>query len=254
MPIRIRFAALAIPALAACGGGGSTDIEATLRFADRSDLEISRLVNAASGAEGFSAISQAESYADPFGDTDPCPARAMSDDTGTITGGCTTVDGVTIEGSIEIANPLDWCLEVDADGYCATEYEGDFTDDSVYTFHAFAVVQSGYRMAYDGFVIRAGNFSHYDMDVTTEQLGVAVRSDIYASGGGSSASVSGSGIELIGVGGAKVSGSMHLDDEMVRGDFTLTGADTVKVTIADNCVSWRIEGTDRMSPTLCGAQ
>src|SRR5262245_39818225 len=105
MSIRIRLSALALPVVAACGGGGSTDIDSTLRFADRSDLEISRLVGAAGGSEGFQAQSQAEQFADPFGDTDPCPARSFAGDTGTITGGCTTLDGVVYEGSIEVRNP-----------------------------------------------------------------------------------------------------------------------------------------------------
>src|SRR5262245_48131467 len=69
---RISLLMFALP-LAACGDGGSTDIKGTLRFADRSDLEISRLVNAASGSEGFQAQAFAESYADPFEPTDPCP-------------------------------------------------------------------------------------------------------------------------------------------------------------------------------------
>src|SRR5688500_15754629 len=105
---RISFALLAVP-LAACGGG-STDIEGTLRFADRSDLEISRLINAASGSEGFQAQATAESYADPSEPDDPCPARSLTGDVGTITGGCTTLDGVTLDGTITIKNPLSWCL------------------------------------------------------------------------------------------------------------------------------------------------
>src|SRR5690348_934678 len=90
--------------------GGSTDIEGTLRFADLGDAEISRLVSAATGSEGFQAQATAESYADPFEPSDPCPARALAGDTGTITGGCTTKDGAQLAGTITIETPLSWCI------------------------------------------------------------------------------------------------------------------------------------------------
>ena len=79
---RLSFAICALP-LFACSDGGSTNIEGTLRFSDRTDLEISRLVSAASGSEGFQAQATAESYADPFEPDDPCPARAFAGNTGT---------------------------------------------------------------------------------------------------------------------------------------------------------------------------
>jgi hypothetical protein len=135
--------------VAACGGGGSTDIEGTLRFADRSDVEISRLVNAASGSEGFQAQAVAESYADPFEPGDPCPARAFAGDTGTITGGCTTQDGDAIEGTITIENPLGWCLVYDESaGWCDMEYEGNFGAATTYTFDSFTISQAGFARSF----------------------------------------------------------------------------------------------------------
>src|SRR5262245_41804604 len=58
--------------LAACGGGG-TDIDSTLVFADRSDAEIARLINAGTGSDMFSTQSQIDQFGDTF-DADPCPA------------------------------------------------------------------------------------------------------------------------------------------------------------------------------------
>lgn len=248
---RIGFVMCALPVVA-CSGGGSTDIASTLRFADRSDIEISRLVNAASGSEGFAAQATAESYADPFEPGDPCPARAFSGDTGTITGGCTTLDGVAIEGSIEIQNPLDWCLAFDtAAGWCDMEYEGNFSAATEYSFNAFAITQSGFRRSFDGRLTSATVDGYIDMDVVSVQLDVAVRSDIHAERDGSrSVRVNGSGIELVGVGGARVDGEINVSStNQTSGSFTLDGADTLQVTMEDNCVSWRIEGTQRMFST-----
>jgi hypothetical protein len=246
---RIRFA---LCALAACSGGGSTDIESTLRFADRSDLEISRLINAASGSEGFQAQATAESYADPSEPSDACPARSLSGDTGTISGGCTTQDGVTLGGSISIKNPMDWCLVFDESaGWCDTEYEGNWNEPTKYTFSGFSITQSGFTRSFDGWLTSATIDGYIDMDITSVQLDVAVRSDIYAERDGSrDVDINGSGIELFGVGGARVDGHVGISStNETSGSFTLDGADTLKVTMEGSCVRWQIEGTQRTSST-----
>ena len=226
---------------AACGGGGggSTDIEGTLRFADRSDTEISRLVSAATGSEGFQAQSTLLSFDNSFdSNPDPCPAIAISGNTVTITGGCTTRDGVTIEGSGAVTNPLGW-------GSGAEEIEYDYGDDSIYDFNAFAIVQSGQRRGYDGsFVVESG-YTTMDMNLTTDFLGAQVRSDVHMDCSRTGCSVGGSGVELVGVGGAKVSGTVLVAGQSATATFTLKGVDTVKVTMKDNCASWVLEGTDR---------
>jgi hypothetical protein len=247
---RINLVMFALP-LAACGGG-STDIKGTLRFADRSDLEISRLVNAASGSEGFQAQATAESYADPFEPGDPCPARALEGNTGTITGGCTTQDGVVIEGSVAIDNPLSWCLTFDAStGWCDVEHEGEYASPTKYTFAGFAITQSGFKRSFDGVLTSASIDGYIDMDITSVQLDIAVRSDIYAERDGSrNVDINGSGIELVGVGGARVDGEINVSStNQTTGSFTLDGADTLQVTMENSCVSWRIEGTQRMYST-----
>jgi hypothetical protein len=239
--------------LLGCGGGGSTDIDGTLRFSDRSDLEISRLVSAASGSEGFQAQATAESYADPFEPGDPCPARSFAGDTGTITGGCTTMDGVAIEGTIALNNPLNWCLVFDtAASWCDMTYEGNYNAESSYTFSGFALTQSGFRRSFDGRFTVGSLYETIDMDLVSVQLDVAVRSDIHVEySGGRNATIDGSGVELVGVGGARVSGEVNVSTQtnQTSGSFTLDGADTVQVTLANNCVTWRIEGSQRMFST-----
>lgn len=226
--------------LAACGdGGGSTDITPTLRFADLTDSDISRLVSAASGSEGFQAQATALSFDEPF-EPDPCPAVAVDGTTVTLTGGCTMMDGTAIEGTAVIEN-APW-----------GDLDNDFRADTVYTFTQFALVQQGFRRAYDG-VFRIGSgYGELDMDLTADTLGVAVRSDIYMDCGSSSCTVSGSGVELVGAGGAVVGGRISVGGGTSTGSFTLKGVDTVRVTVADNCVAWELEGTDRAFAPCAG--
>lgn len=227
--------------LAACGGGGggSTDIEGTLRFADRTDPEISRLVSAATGSEGFQAQGTLASFDNSFEqDPDPCPAISISGNSVTVTGGCTTRDMVTIEGAGTITNPLGW-------GSGADEIEYDYGSDSVYDLDGLAIVQAGQRRAYDGVFIVESGYTTMDMDLTTAVLGIGVRSDIHIECSRTSCSLSGSGVELIGVGGARVSGTVLVAGQSASATFTLKGEDTVKVKMQDNCVSWVLEGTDR---------
>lgn len=246
---RIGSALLALAA-AACGGSGSTDIEPTLRFAELSDLEISRLINAASGSEGFQAQAIAESYADPSEPGDPCPARTLTGNIGTITGGCTTQDDVTLDGSIAIKNPLNWCLAFeDSTGWCETEYEANWNEPTEYTFSDFAITQGGFKRVFDGRLTSATIGGYIDMDITSVQLDVAVRSDVYAERDGSNRVDIRGGIELLGVGGALVEGHIGITSSTQTGSFTLDGADTLQVTMEGSCIRWRIEGTQRMYST-----
>ena len=220
--------------LAACGGGGSTDIDATLVFADRSDAEISRLISAAGGTDMFAAESQLDSFSDPFM-PDPCPAIAISGDTVTITGGCTTADGVEIQGDATITNPTSW------DG---VEYQ--FGEPTVYDMRAFATVRSGFTQSYDGIVTIDDTFTTWDCDVTSGSFDITVRSDLhYHCSSQSSCSLSGSGLELIGVGGATVSGGVSVDGQSSTAEYTLKGVDTLTANITQGCIEWHISGTER---------
>jgi hypothetical protein len=226
--------------VAGCGGGGSTDIEGTLVFAERSDLEIARLINAAGGTDMFMVQGQIDQFGDTFDTVDPCPTIAIDGDTATITGGCTTADGVMIGGTALAVNPFSWDQ---------IDYEGG---DSMYEAHALSFTQSGFTRTYDGFISRPGDFSTWDADVTVTESGVAMRSDLYyhcSNPSNPSCSVSGSGLEMIGVGGATVSGKVrvNLDTGESTADYTLKGADTLTVHITRTCVEWQVEGTERRS-------
>jgi hypothetical protein len=234
----MRAFASIVFALTACGGlGGSTDVKPTLVFADRSDTEIARLVSAAGGTDGFAAQAQAMQF-DPFGgQADPCPtiaedavARRV-----TITGGCTTQEGTAIEGSVVLDNPLGW-----------DELDYDFNHASVFTYDGFALTTGGNRMAIDGTLSQKPGFTTLDMDLTTEQLGVTVRSDLHMECGGSSCQIGNSGLELGDAGGVLVSGGVTVGSGQTEtAHFTLRGVDTVKVEIKNNCVAWSLDGTDR---------
>jgi hypothetical protein len=229
-------------ALIACGGGGgSTDIEGTITFADRTDQEIARMISAAGGTEMFSAEGAVSSIGDPFGSDDPtCPTRVIDGQTVTITGGCTTTDGVQIDGTAIATNPLGW-----------DNVEYEYGDDTLYEMQGLTITQNGFAMTYDGFIRRGDNLATYDADVTVTQLGVALRSDLYyhcSNPQNPSCNVNGSGLELVGVGGATVSGSLRADLEegSQTADYTLRGTDTLTVHIDEQrCIAWEIEGTER---------
>ncbi len=225
------FVCLAL--LGACGGGGSTNVKPTLRFADRSDSEIAALINAAGGTAMFSAEAQLDQFA---GTTDPCPAIAVAGSTVTLTGGCTTADGVMFGGSARVTNSPSWD-QITYDPGSDTEYELD----------AVSFTQNGLATSYDGRVTISGNFTTYDADVTSNLLGIDTRSDLHYECDRSSQScdLSGSGIELIGVGGALVGGSVTIAGGATSSSFTLRGADTLSAHITQGCVAWSISGTQR---------
>jgi hypothetical protein len=230
------FALQAIAVLGACGGGGgSTDVKPTLSFADRTDLEISRLVSAAAGSEGFQAEGQIFRFDDPI-DPDPCPnvIEDASANHVSVSGGCTMADGTAVEGSADLTNPAGW-----------GNLDYDFRSDSVYSFSQLAIVSSGFRTSYDGIVDIGPSYQHLDMNLTSELLGVVVLTDVYMECSGSGCEIMNSGVELVGVGGALVSGKIGVTGQATEGNLTLRGVDTVKVTITSNCVAWRLEGTDR---------
>lgn len=231
----MRTAPCALWFLAACGIGGSTDVEPSLRMADRSDLEINRLVSAASGSEGFQAQAQVGQFDDPFED-DPCPAVVEDPAANrvTVTGGCTRADGSSVEGAVEIVNPLGW-----------GELDYDFTESSVYTFDDFAIVTAGTRFGYDGVFTIGPSYEELDMDLVTDGFGITLRSDLHMECDRTSCEIGNSGLELGDAGGVLVSGSLGIAGQSASGHFTLEGADTVRVTIENNCVAWQLDGTNR---------
>lgn len=226
---------LVLSVTAACGGGGShTDIEASIRFADLSDVEISRLVSAATGSDAFQAQAQVLSFDDPFSDSESdCPNVVIEDRTVTLTGGCTMIDGPALEGSATLVNPFGWDIEI------------DFGDDQLYTFDQFAIVNSGFRSSFDGTLRIAFGYEQLEADLVADMFDMAVRSDLYFECNSSGCDIDGSGVELIGVGGAHADGEIIVQGTGTGGGMTLRGQDTVRVSFESSCISWQIEGTDR---------
>jgi hypothetical protein len=219
--------------VSACGGG-STDVEPTLRFSERSDAEIARLISAAGGTDMFGAQANVESFQN---EEDPCPAVAFSGNEVTLTGGCTTADGVTVGGSVRIVNPLGW-----------DPVEYDFGNDTEYVLEGFVLTRTGFEQSWDGFVRIQSNFTAWDADVTASSLGVTVRSDLHYECSQTTCDLSGSGIELVGVGGAIVEGEVAVGGGTANAEYTLEGADTLEATVSQGCVTWSIDdGPDQMS-------
>jgi hypothetical protein len=229
----MRAIALLAPVLvAACSDGNGSSVEPNLRFADRTDAEIARMISAAGGTDMFSAQSQLDQLGDTF-DPDPCPTVSIDGRVATITGGCTTADGVEIQGSATVTNPASW-----------DQIEWDPAIDARYAMDGLAFVQTGYTQSFDGTFAIGNTFQAWDADLTAESLDVAVYSDLHFRCSTSSCSLSDSGLELIGAGGAHVSGSVAISGS-TSASFTLRGVDTVVATVANGCVEWHLEGTDR---------
>lgn len=234
---------IALGLLSACGGGdggGSTDVKPTMKIADRTDTEIAQLISAAGGTAMFSAEAQVFSFSPPR--TDPCPVTAISGNTVSITGGCTTQDGVMIAGSATIENPQAW-----------DPIQYNYNAQSIYSYAQLSFTQSGYTATYDGYMKIEG--AAYDSDITTTSTvpgSEMMRADLYYSCNLSSdtCSLTNSGLELVGE-GVLASGSLALQGQTTVAHYKLRGIDTLDATITSGCVSWSIEGTTRMSPTPC---
>lgn len=237
--MRILVGSVAL-SLAACGAGGSTDVDATLVFAERSDAEIGRIIGAAGGGDMFGAQSQVDQFGDTF-EPDACPTIAISGNTATVTGGCTRADGTMIMGDAIVENPAGWD-QLDWSG-----------GDSRYELHQLAFISQGASFTYDGFIERRDTFSTWDADLTVTSFGMTIRSDLYyhcTNPSSPSCDLTNSGIELADVGGALVSGNVRISDQTQVSDFDLRGVDRMTVHIAAGCVGWQIEGTERRAACL----
>lgn len=229
-------------AATACGdsAGGSTDIQPTLRLADRSDLELQRLINAAAGTDMFVAQAQVDRFGDTF-DPDPCPQLAISGATVTATGGCTRLDGTRVDGRATIDNPLGW-----------DQLEYVYGKDSHYQLEqlTFTPEGGGDPQVFDGFLDRTDSMTTWDADLTVTSSGLAVRSDLYfhcTDPANPVCELTNSGLELPGVGGVTATGRVTLDRSTNRQtmDFALHGQDTLTIHSDGTCVAWHIVGTSR---------
>jgi hypothetical protein len=131
-------------ALAACGGdGGSTDVEPTLRFADRTDTELLRLIDAAGGTDLFRATGMIDQFGDTF-EIEPCPTITIAGSVATVTGGCARADGSRLEGTGAVDNPIGW-----------DQLDYEFQNDTLYTFTGFGLTQDQTTQTFDGWLRRS---------------------------------------------------------------------------------------------------
>jgi hypothetical protein len=203
--------------VAACSGSRTVDIRPSLRFADRTSAEIQRLIAAARGAEIYAAT-----YTLATSPGDSCPVVSIAGQTTTFQGGCTTQAGAMFDGTASLAR--DSADRAQFDAWTLTEPSGSTT--------------------YSGYVEwRNTPLLGAESDLTADIDGVAVRSDLtygcHALPGCDNectmeCTPDGSGIELVGVGGALVSGTWRYNVmgniHLVDTSITLRGADTLTTT------------------------
>ena len=231
----MRLSGLACLLVGCSSSVGWTNVQPTLKFADRSDAEIARLISAAGGTDMFSAESQVNQFSSTT-PPDPCPAIAISGNTVAITGGCTTMQSVAITGTATLTNPSGWDPQV----------MFQYNADSVYELHQLAFTQSSLTKSYDGTFRITDTFTTYDSHLTSALFGGSVHSDIYyhCDQGSQTCNLGNSGVELVGVGGALVSGTVHVNNAG-SADYTLQGVDTLTAHLVQGCVAWTISGTSR---------
>ncbi len=228
--------ALVLIGLAACGSDHTTNIKPTLKLADQTDATLARLIAAAGGTDMFAAEAEVDQFS--FA-SDPCPALAVSGNTVTLTGGCTTADGVAVDGTATVTNPPGW-----------EQVTYNYNADTTFDLAGLTLTQQGYAQSFDGMVRISDSDLVQEADITVDQLGTAVRSDIYLkcsrdSTTSASCELEGSGLELVGVGGVTVSGTVTATTSGSSASFTIHGVDTMTVSITQGCVAWQIAGSDR---------
>ncbi len=146
-------------ALAACGGdGGSTDVEPTLRFADRTDTELLRLIDAAGGTDLFRATGMIDQFGDTF-EVEPCPTISIAGSVATVTGGCARADGSRLEGSGTVDNPIGW-----------DQLDYEFQNDTLYTFTGFGLTQDQTTQTFDGWLRRSDGLELRDLVINGPDL------------------------------------------------------------------------------------
>jgi hypothetical protein len=220
--------ALLLVALVAC-----TD-HTTLRFSDLDDKTIDRLIGASSGGDALWAVQDIVRFHDSSDDDPACPTVTESDGGRlvTIVGGCTTRDGVTIEGVARAHEHSGW--------------GGDGTNAS-YEFDDYRVAGKTYDGTLHLSESSAPKFElsadlTFDGSLHSSMLIDCDEADCKLAGG----------IELIGHGSVTVSGTTPFGVQVPRASWKLRGEETVEVWTGDNlraCVQWRIVETGR-TPAL----
>jgi hypothetical protein len=194
------------------------------------------LISAAGGTDMFSAQAQVDRFSSQIG---ACPALAVSGESVTLTGGCTTTDGVAVDGSAIITNAAAW-----------DQVQYNYQHDTTYELSGLSLTQSGYSQSMDGLIRITGGYTVQEADITVDMQGLALHSDVYfkCSRTGQTSvncALEGSGLELPGVGGVTASGTVNSATTGSTASFTLHGVDTLTATITSGCVAWQISGTDR---------
>jgi hypothetical protein len=205
--MRNRFAvAIAVLGTSACGN--DLGIDATLNHEALDDATILRLLNAASGGEAEQAVHSLVSLRDLMNDDPLCPSvvEDVATATVTLTGGCTTHDGISVIGSAQAVRHPGW--------------GNDGTQVARYTFDSFRISGPFAPFIYDGTVEWGPTSLAMDLHIDTGDQVIVARGTRSCENA-STCSLD-AGVQLD-VGGALASGSLS-------GTWRLQGADLVEVT------------------------
>lgn len=239
MKLALALAPLAF--LVACGDdGGGESPPRQFNFDEAAESDIAMFIAIASGTHIEDAHRDIRRYAQPSNPPDPCPAQAVAGSVVTLTGGCTTQNGITIAGTATLTNPISWT---------GVEYDGNQNEIYAFTDYVETTEIAGERRL-DGQIVFGQNNNPADADLVTGIGEVDARTDLVIACGAAGCDFSGTA-EIVGVGMATVMGQRPTGS--VETMLNLRGADTLEVTLGFGaggpCAEWRVVETGRMSPS-----
>jgi hypothetical protein len=199
--------AIAVLWTAACGE--DLGIDATLTQEALEDATILELVSAASGYEAEQAVHSLVYLRDQMNDDPLCPSVVEDTATATVTltGGCTTHDGISVIGSAQAIRHPGW--------------GNDGTQVARYTFDSFRISGPFPSFVYDGTIEWGPTSLEMDLHIDTSDHVIVARGTRACEN--TSSCTLNAGVQLLDAGGALASGSLN-------GTWRLQGADVVEVT------------------------
>ncbi|MEZ4364762.1 MAG: hypothetical protein R2939_00575 [Kofleriaceae bacterium] len=231
MLARATLASLSLlTSLAACTDDAPPPPTGDATLAEATPAQLRRIVTGGLGLDGITATFLVGSYVDQVGVA--CPAVTTAGDTLTVTGGCTTDDGVRIDGAVVGRNVPALFAPPDPSVVTEVTLDGFELDDPAQG-----------RMRFDGSMSwRADDYYAYDLRTVIGGLEAELTAR-YEVDDTSMAPVGDAQVTVPGVGTAAIAGRWNRT--LDGGTFELLGADVLTIDLGaarEDCTPYAIDG------------